>query len=96
MTERRAPTTAKVQAMIDASSGGANVKSGLTSTGTSGNVTFNTPFSSVPQVVATVEDDDLALRDCLYRVFNVSTTGFSWIADNNTTLAWIATDAGNS
>lgn len=93
MTERRCPTTAQVQAMIDASGGGANVKSGTVS-GASGSVTFNTPFSSTPQVVMTVQDTT-ALRDCLYKVTAVSTTGFSWEADISTTLAWIATDAGD-
>lgn len=96
MTERRAPTTAKVQAMIDASGGGANVKSGtkVATTG-SNSVTFNTAFASTPRVVLTVQDASLALRDCLYAIRSVSTTGFSFDVDAAATYAWIATDAGN-
>jgi len=77
-----------------AGGGGVNVKSGTVS-GLSGSVTFNTPFGSTPQVVMTVQDSGATLRDCLYKVTAVSTTGFSWEADASMTLAWIATDAGD-
>jgi len=94
MAERRTPTTGKVQAMINASAGGANVKSGKVS-GSSGSVTFTTEFASIPEVVMTVQSDS-ALRDCLFKVKTVSTTGFEWVCDTNTTLSWIATNAGNN
>lgn len=95
MTERRCPTTAQVQAMIDASGGGANVKSGIkVATTGSNSVTFATPFASTPQVVLTVQDS-IALRDCLYAVRSVSITGFTFDADAAATYAWIATDAGD-
>lgn len=97
MPERRFVTTAKVAAMIAAAGGGANVKSGTKAASTGSNsVTFNTPFASVPVVVLTVEDATLALRDCLFAVRSVSTTGFSFDADAAGTYAWIATDAGDS
>jgi len=75
--------------------GGANVKSGTLAAATGSNqVTFNTPFSSTPRVVLTVQDS-IALRDCLYEVTAVSTTGFTLNCDAAATYAWIATDAGN-
>ena len=96
MTERRFVTTAKVAAMIAAAGGGANVKSGKKDASTGSNsVTFTTPFASTPEVVLTVLDAGLALRDCLYKVTAVSTTGFSFEVDAATTYAWIATDAGD-
>lgn len=74
---------------------GVSVKSGtIAASGGSNNVTFNTAFSSTPQVVLTVQDT-VALRDCLYEVTSVSTTGFNFEADANATYAWIATTAGN-
>jgi len=75
---------------------GVNVKSGtyVASIG-SNSVTFNTAFSSTPQVVLTVQDN-IALRDCLYQVTAVSTTGFSFDADGAATYAWIATDEGDT
>jgi len=93
MTERRCPTTEEVQAMIDASGGGANVKSGTVS-GSSGSVTFNTAFASTPQVVMT-SLGSTATRDCILRVDSVSTTGFDWTADISQGAGWIATDAGD-
>lgn len=107
MVERRAPTTAKVQALIQAHAdvvdahhtpgGGANVKSGTLAANTGANsVTFTTPFASVPRVVLTVQDAGLALRDCLYKVTLVSTTGFEFEVDAAATYAWLATDAENS
>ena len=75
--------------------GGINVKSGTKAASAgSNNVTFNTPFVSVPRVVLTVQDN-ITLRDCLYQVTAVSTTGFSFDADAAALYAWIATDAGN-
>jgi len=73
--------------------GGANIKSGIVS-GASGSVTFNTPFVSTPRVVMTIQDT-IQLRDCLYKVTAINTTGFSWEADVSSTLAWVATDAGD-
>lgn len=107
MVERRAPTTDKVAALIQEHAdipgahhppggGGADIKSGIkVASSGSNSVTFNTPFASTPQVVLTVQDAGLALRDCLYKVTAVSTTGFSFDADAAATYAWIATDAGD-
>ena len=78
-----------------AGGGGANVKSGTKAAATGSNsVTFNTPFASTPRVVLTVQDS-IALRDCLYEVTAVSTTGFSFDVDAAATYVWIATDAGD-
>ena len=75
--------------------GGVNVKSGTVAASINGtDVTFNTPFVSVPQVVLTVQDN-IALRDCLYQITAVSVDGFSFDVDANATYAWIATDAGD-
>lgn len=74
---------------------GVNVKSGIkVATAGSNSVVFNTAFASTPQVVLTVQDS-IVLRDCLYEVTAVSTTGFSFDADASATYAWIATDAGD-
>lgn len=105
MDERRAPTTAKVTGMISAHkndpnahhtpSGGADVKSGTKAASTGSNsITFSTPFAYTPRVVLTVQDS-INLRDCLYQVTAVSTTGFTFDADIAATYAWIATDAGD-
>lgn len=76
--------------------GGANVKSGVvTAVAGSNNVTFNTAFASTPRVVLTVRDPSLALRDALYVIRSVSTTGFTFDADAYAVYAWIATDAGD-
>lgn len=95
MTERRAPTTAKVQAMIDASGGGANVKSGQSTSpkATEAQVNFGTAFASTPRVVLTPTDDKGVW------VTEITTTYFKW--NNNSkntdvTVYWIATNAGNS
>lgn len=75
---------------------GVNVKSGTKAASTGSNsVTFGTPFASTPRVVLTVQDASLALRDCLYAVRSVSTTGFDFDVDAAATYAWIATDAGD-
>ena len=76
-----------------AGGGGANVKSGTVS-GASGSVTFNTAFSSVPQVVIT-SLGNTATRDAIFRVDSVDVNGFSWTADVSQDGGWIATDAGN-
>ena len=79
-----------------AGGGGVNVKSGkIAASGTGNSVTFNTAFSSTPQVVLTPEDASLNLRDALWIVRSVSTTGFTFDVDNDATYAWIATTAGN-
>ena len=78
-----------------AGGGGADVKSGTKAASVGSNsVIFNTPFASTPQVVLTVQDS-IALRDCLYAVTAVSTTGFSFDVDATATYAWIATNAGD-
>lgn len=75
---------------------GVSVKSGtIAASAGSNSVTFNTAFSSTPQVVLTVQDT-IQLRDCLYEVTSVSTTGFNFNVDNSATYAWIATTAGDS
>ena len=74
----------------------ANVKSGTKVATTSlVSVTFNTPFASTPRVMLTVQDSDITLRDCLYAVRSVSTTGFTFEVDAFAVYAWIATDAGD-
>ena len=73
--------------------GGANVKSGTVSW-SSGSVTFNTAFSSVPQVVMT-SLGNTATRDAILRVDSVTVNGFSWTADVSQGAGWIATDAWN-
>ena len=94
MTARKCPTTAKVAAMI-AAAGGAIVKSGTKAASTGSNsVTFNTAFPTTPRVVLTVQDN-IELRDCLYQITSVSTTGFSFEADVAADYDWIATNAGN-
>lgn len=75
--------------------GGVNVKSGTIAASLGSNsVVFNTPFAATPQVVLTVQDN-IALRDCLYQVTAISTTGFSFNVDAAATYAWVATDAGD-
>jgi len=79
-----------------AGGGGADVKSGTTTTsGGSGSVTFNSPFTSTPQVVVTPQDGVLNLRDCLFVIRSVDVNGFSFEVDADATYDWIATDAGN-
>ena len=55
---------------------------------------MTTAFASTPQVVLTVQDN-IQLRDCLYKVTSVTTTGFEFDVDASATYAWIATDAGD-
>ena len=79
-----------------AGGGGVNVKSGkVAASGTGNSVTFNTAFGNTPQVVLTPEDTSINLRDCLWVVRSVSTTGFTFDVDADAVYAWIATDAGN-
>ena len=61
------------------SGGGADVKSGTVS-GSSGSVSFNTAFSSIPQVVMT-SLGSMQTRDAILRVDSVTVNGFSWTAD---------------
>lgn len=96
--ERRSPVTSKVAGMILAHKndpnahhvpgGGANVKSGAVS-GASGSVTFNTAFSSTPQVVM-ISAGGAPLRDAIFQVTAVNTTGFSWEADISQDGYWIS------
>lgn len=76
-----------------AGGGSLDVKSGTVS-GASGSVTFNTAFSSTPQVVMTSLGNTVT-RDAILRVDSVSTTGFSWTADISQDAAWVATNAGD-
>lgn len=106
MQERKAPTTIKVAALIQAHKddpnahhvpvGGADVKSGTKACASGANsVTFGTAFASTPQVVVTHQDASLNIRDALLVIRAVSTTGFDPDVDAACTVAWIATDAGN-
>ena len=84
--------------------GGANVKSGLESAiteGTTRAVTFVTAFSSTPNVVVSFSDNSSEQSTCM--AHSVSTTGFTIGVEKigggqnrDRTVAWIATDAGNS
>lgn len=105
MAERRTPTTDKVQAMIDASGGGANIKSGHEtgiSCGSTRDVVFPTAFLSIPDVVAI--SDSTQGKDHAIRIGSVSTAGFTIYVDkshtgggcSNVGVYWTATTAGNS
>ena len=77
------------------SGGGANIKSGVKAASTGSNsVTFGTAFSSTP-VVTLTPFGSIALRDCLFAVTAVSTTGFNFDIDDSSDYMWIATDAGD-
>ncbi len=83
--------------------GGADVKSGFEATiaeGGSRVVTFNTAFSSAPNVVVSCSDTSTQLT--FVQAHTISTTGFTINAvksggggNANRDVAWIATDAGN-
>ena len=96
MTERRTPTTTKVQAMIDASGGGggANVKSGslVPAAKTWVTVSFTTPFASVPAVAGAIS------KNAAWSLRNITVDGFEVYLNTtgNNTFWWVATDAGNS
>ncbi len=105
MPARRFATTTKVAALIlthkddpnahHVPGGGSDIKSGVKAAASGANsVVFNTPFASTPRVVLTVQDS-IQLRDCLYEVTAVSTTGFSFTVDLAADYAWIATNAGD-
>ena len=99
MATKKCPTTTKVASMIAAAiasaPGGATVKSGVKAASTGSNShTFATAFATTPRVVLTVFDS-IALRDCLYALTAVSTTGFSFDVDTAANYSWIATDAGD-
>lgn len=79
--------------------GGANIKSGvvnLTAGGTA-NVTFTTPFASVPHVVVTSQFASADTSTTL-SAYNVTVNGFTMKGAGNAAgnVAWIATDAGNT
>ena len=94
MLEHRAPTTNKVQGMIEAG-GGAIIKSGSeVALGGVNFVTFGTPFASTPRVALTIKGD-IPLRDCLCRIVSVDVAGFSFEVDVNCECLWIATNVGN-
>jgi len=81
--------------LLEGDGSGADIKSGTIAASTGSNaITFNTLFAFTPQVILTVQDN-IALRDCLYEVTAVSTTGFTFNTDAAATYAWIATNAGN-
>ena len=80
------------------------VKSGLESAiteGTTRAVTFVTAFSSAPNVVVSFGDNSAEESTCA--AYSASTTGFTIGVEKvgggqsrDRTVAWIATDAGNS
>lgn len=84
---------------VSVSGGGAAVKSGLVSLAAGGSsaVTFQTPFSSIPQVVVTSQINN-ADTSCTYSVHSVTTDGFTLRGAGNPAgnVAWLATDAGNA
>jgi hypothetical protein len=78
---------------------GPDVKSGLVNltAGGSANVSFVTPFSSVPHVVVLAQFSN-ADTSCTYSAFNVTVNGCTIKGTGNPAgnVAWIATNAGNS
>ena len=88
---------------ISTGGGGANVKSGSESAiseGGSRAVSFNTAFSSTPNVV--VSCDDVSSQLSFVHAHTISTAGFTIDVlksggggATNRDVAWIATDAGN-
>jgi hypothetical protein len=79
--------------------GGANVKSGLVNLGAGGtaNVSFVTPFPSVPHVVGIAQFSNTD-TSCTYSIYNVTVNGFTVRGAGNPAgnVAWIATNAGNT
>lgn len=90
MTEHRCPTTAQVQAMIDAGGGGSQEIDIGQSTGakaTTIQVNFGFTFSAIPRVVLTPWSAHIV------NLISVSTTMFEWINDSknvDVTVDWIA------
>ena len=86
-----------------AGGGGADVKSGVELAITEGGssfVTFNSAFSSTPNVVVSCADNSTQLTFAY--AHTVTTTGFTILViksggggNVNRDVAWIATDAGN-
>jgi hypothetical protein len=78
---------------------GPDVKSGLVNltAGGSANVSFVTPFSSVPHVAVLAQFSN-ADTSCTYSAFNVTANGCTIKGTGNPAgnVAWIATNAGNS
>lgn len=79
--------------------GGANIKSGVVSISANGtaNITFTTPFASVPHVVVTSQFASSDTSTTL-SAYNVTVNGFTLKGAGNAAgnVAWIATDAGNT
>jgi len=79
--------------------GGANVKSGIVNLAAGGtaNVTFTTPFQSVPHVVVSSQFN-VADTSTTLGAYNVTVNGFTMKGAGNAAgnVAWIATDAGNT
>ena len=92
--ERRCPTTEEVQAMINASGGGAVVKSGslVPAAKTWVLVSFTTSFVSTPAVTGAMS------KNATWSLRNITVDGFDVYLNTtgNNTFWWIATDAGNS
>lgn len=78
---------------------GPTVKSGTVSLSAGGTatVTFTTPFASVPRVVATAQFSTTD-TSTTFSCYNVTVNGFTLRGAGNAagSVAWIATDAGNS
>ena len=79
--------------------GGSNVKSGIVSlgAGATANVSFVTPFSSVPHVCLTSNFSSTDTSTTL-SAYNITVNGFTMRGAGNASgnVSWIATDAGNS
>ena len=79
--------------------GGADVKSGIVNLGAGGtaNVTFTTPFSSVPHVCVTSNFSTTDTSTTL-SAYNITVNGFTMRGSGNAAgnCAWIATNAGNN
>jgi len=85
--------------VVQSGGGGATIKAGVVSLAAGGSsaVTFQTPFSSIPQVVVTSQINN-ADTSCTYSVHSVTTDGFTLRGAGNPAgnVAWLATDAGNA
>lgn len=86
------------QGPAGADGAGAPIKSGLVNltAGGSANVSFTTPFASVPQVVVLSQINN-ADTSCTYSAHSVTANGFTLRGAGNPAgnVAWIATTAGN-
>lgn len=81
-----------------AGGGGANIKSGIVYLAAAGEsaVTFNTPFASVPRVVA-IQQFATTDTSTTLSIHSVTVNGFTLKGAGNVAgdVAWVATDAGN-